>query len=153
MATTRAVDTYDAQLDQYRKLGVVNELSVREAFKTLLDERGRDLGWTLLVEKGHSRRARPDGTFVDDYKLPRGYWEAKDTRDDLETEIRAKIGRGYPLKNTIFEDTRRGVLYQDGRRVLDVDLTQRPALTGLLDAFFGYSESQVEEFHAAVGVF
>ncbi len=153
MATTRAVDTYYAQLDQYRKLGVVNELSVREAFKALLEERGRDLGWTLLVEKSHSRRARPDGTFVDDYKLPRGYWEAKDTRDDLQTEIQAKIARGYPLKNIIFEDTRRGVLYQDGRRVLDVDLTQRPALTGLLDTFFGYSESQVEEFHAAVGVF
>lgn len=153
MATTRAVDSYYAQLEQYRKLGVVNELSVREAFKSLLEERGRDLGWTLVVEKSHSRRARPDGTFVDDYKLPRGYWEAKDTRDDLETEIRAKIARGYPLKNTVFEDTRRGVLYQDGRRALDVDLTQRAALAGLLDAFFGYSESQVEEFHAAVGVF
>jgi hypothetical protein len=45
--------------------------------------------------------------------LPRGYWEAKDLHDDLETEIRRKIARGYPLTNTIFEDTQRGVLCQD----------------------------------------
>ena len=29
--------------------------------------------------------------------LPRGYWEAKDTQDDLETEIRKKKAKGYPL--------------------------------------------------------
>ena len=33
---------------------------------------------------------RPDGTLLDDFRIPRGYWEAKDTKDDLEAEIRAK---------------------------------------------------------------
>ncbi|MFN8498222.1 MAG: type ISP restriction/modification enzyme [Anaerolineae bacterium] len=148
-----AIHAYYAQLDNYRVLGVENELGLREAFKTLLEEGGRAQGWTLIVEKSHSRRARPDGTFVDEFKLPRGWWEAKDTKDDLDTEIRLKAGRGYPLKNTIFEDTQRGVLFQDGRRVLDADLTAPAELQGLLDRFFGYTESHIEEFHQAVDAF
>jgi hypothetical protein len=52
---------------------------------------------------------------MDSFKIPRGYWEAKDTNDDLDTEIKAKIARGYPLTNIIFEDTRWAVLYQNGR--------------------------------------
>ncbi|MFN8476160.1 MAG: type ISP restriction/modification enzyme [Anaerolineae bacterium] len=148
-----AINAYYAQLDNYRVLGVDNELGLRSAFQTLLEEGGRAQGWTLIVEKSHSRRARPDGTFVDEFKLPRGWWEAKDTKDDLDTEIRLKIGRGYPLKNTIFEDTRRGVLYQDGKRVLDADLRAPAELQHLLDTFFGYTESHVEEFHQAVDAF
>ena len=29
---------------------------------------------------------RPDGTLCDEYNLHRGYWEAKDTDDRLDTE-------------------------------------------------------------------
>ena len=56
---------------------------------------------------------RPDGTVRDSNSLPRGYWEAKDTNDDLDTEIKRKIAHGYKLSNTIFEDTETGVLYQN----------------------------------------
>ncbi len=149
----RAIDAYYAQLNRYRQLGETNELTVREAFKRLLEDSARPVGWTLAVEKTLSRRARPDGTFLDDFKLPRGYWEAKDSRDDLEAEVRVKIGRGYPLKNTIFEDTRRGILYQDGKRVEVYDLGAPSQLGALLDRFFTYRESHVEEFHQAVDAF
>jgi hypothetical protein len=44
------------------------------------------------------------------HHLRRGYWEAKDTDDKLDSEIKKKIGKGYPLTNTIFEDTRQAVL-------------------------------------------
>jgi hypothetical protein len=46
----------------------------------------------------------PDGTLRDEFYLRHGCWEAKDTHDDLNAEIRAKIKKGYPLSNTIFED-------------------------------------------------
>jgi hypothetical protein len=52
----------------------------------------------------------PDGTLQDGNFLLRGYWEAKDTSDDLDTEIVKKRRKGYPLSNTIFEDTRTEVL-------------------------------------------
>ena len=66
----------------------------------------------------------PDGTLQDVFKLARGYWEAKDTDDDLDAEIQKKIGKKYPLTNTIFEDTRTAVLYQNGVQCRRYDLRE-----------------------------
>ena len=66
----------------------------------------------MIPKKGMKvggKHIAPDGTFQDEnLLLPRGYWEAKDTDDELDAEIGKKIGKGYPLTNTIFEDTRAG---------------------------------------------
>ncbi len=106
----------------------------------------------------HSRAAvangkRPDGTLRDSFNLPRGYWEAKDHDDDLDTEIRKKITIGYPTTNTIFEDSRRAVLFQGNKRVLDADLTRPKELTEVLDRFIHYAEPDIENFEQAVEEF
>ena len=101
---------------------------------------------------GH-RVIRPDGTLFDHNGLPRGYWEAKDTHDKLEAEIARKIERGYPLSNTIFEDTRRAILYQDRREVLRVDLLEPGELTDLLHRFYAYEEPDIAGFEQAVAEF
>jgi hypothetical protein len=95
---------------------VEHELALRHAFQNLLADSARLHGWTLIAElsaKAGGHTVRPDGTLRDANSIPRGYWEAKDSRDDLAREIQRKIGRGYPLTNTIFEDTRRAVLFQN----------------------------------------
>ncbi len=56
--------------------------------------------------------------------MHRGHWEAKDTDDDLEAEIKKKIAAGYPLGNIIFEDTRVGHLFQNGRQAMRADPKQ-----------------------------
>ena len=96
---------------------------------------------------------RPDGTFRDEYFLNRGYWEAKDTNDNLETEIQKKIAKGYPLTNIIFEDTQRAYLYQNGQVAMQADLTERAQLTTLLITFFSYTEPAHEDFSSAVDDF
>lgn len=145
-----ALDSYYAALANYGSLGVTHEQGVRSAFRSLLDTFAKPAGWTLVEEHAlPGSRKRPDGTLLDDFRIPRGYWEAKDTRDDLEAEIRIKIKLGYDLRNTIFEDTRRAVLYQNKQRVLDVDLTQRDALAGLLTRYFSHTPAEIEEFHRA----
>ena len=57
-----------------------------------------------------------------------GFWEAKDTSDDLDAEIQKKIAKGYPLSNTIFEDTQQAVLFQGGveRYRFDLESSCRP---------------------------
>jgi hypothetical protein len=45
-------------------------------------------------------------------RVPFGYWEAKDEKDDLDAEIELKKRRGYPQDNIIFEDSNRAVLVQ-----------------------------------------
>lgn len=149
----KALDIYYAALATYREKDVTHEQATRLAFSTLLDTLSKTVGWTLVLEQSLSNRKRPDGTLYDDVKFPRGYWEAKDTQDDLDAEIRAKIQRGYPLTNIIFEDTRRAVLYQNNRLVFEADLTQRSQLVNLLNQFFNYTGQKIEEFHAAVAEF
>ena len=45
---------------------------------------------------------------------------------------------GYRVTNTIFEDTRRAVLYQNNKPILEADLTQPKELTGVLDLFLSF---------------
>ena len=146
------IKEYYAALEAYEKQGVTHEGALRSAFQNLLAETGRRTGWTLIPELA-SGSIRPDGTFRDEYFLNRGYWEAKDTNDNLETEIQKKIAKGYPLTNIIFEDTQRATLYQNGQVAMQADLTQRAQLTNLLIAFFSYTEPAHEDFSSAVDDF
>ena len=131
---------------------MTHEGALRSAFQNLLAETGRRTGWTLIPELA-SGSIRPDGTFRDEYFLNRGYWEAKDTNDNLETEIQKKTAKGYPLTNIIFEDTQRAYLYQNGQVAMQADLTQRAQLTTLLITFFSYTEPAHEDFSSAVDDF
>ena len=148
------LDNYYATLSNYAGLGVTHEQGIRTAFRSLLETFGKPVGWTLVEEHTlPGSRKRPDGTLLDNFRIPRGYWEAKDTKDDLDAEIRSKIKLGYDLRNTIFEDTRRAVLYQNKQRVLEADLTQRDALAGLLTRYFNHTPAEIEEFHKAEATF
>ena len=116
--THKAVKNYYAALATYADQSVGHEGALRSAFQNLLSETGRKVHWTLIPElslDANGHQIRPDGTFRDEFTIERGYWEAKDTGDDLEAEIKKKIKRGYRLSNTIFEDTREARLYQDGK--------------------------------------
>ena len=130
----RAIKAYYDCLAGYTDQRVTHEGALRSAFQTLLADTARAHGWTLIPELGArasdptrdregaaAQRAthtlRPDGTLRDANSLPRGYWEAKDTADDLDAEIVKKTALGYSLVNTIFEDTRTAVLFQGKREV------------------------------------
>ena len=135
----KALDHYYKELAAFGDKRVTHETAVRTSFQDLLKVFAQSANWLLIPEQTLANGKRPDGTFRDSFNLPRGYWEAKDTKDDLSNEIRKKIGIGYPITNTIFEDTRRAVLYQNNKPVLDADLTKQNDLTELLDRFFHYA--------------
>jgi predicted helicase len=112
--------------------------------------------WTLITEqtlKIGGKHIRPDGVMRDEFNLPRGYWEAKDTDDDLDAEIRKKSAKGYPLTNIIFEDTREAALYQDGQERFRADLTTPQQVADLLNQFYTYAEPDIESFEQAVDEF
>lgn len=153
----RPLVAYYDTLRTLDRQGAQTEGATRIAFQNLLSEWGRAQGYTVVAEQTiqlpAKRKIRVDGEVRDQFKIRFGIWEAKDTADDLDAEIRKKIAAGYPLKNTIFENTARAVLYQNDVRALDLDITQQPNLKHLLDEFYGYSEPLIEEFHRAVTTF
>ena len=149
----KAIDSYYAALADLRSKGGVNELHLRPAFHNLLVWACKKPGWTLVPEQALPGGRVPDGTLRDQFLLPRGYWEAKDTADDLDVEMAKKIEVGYPLTNIIFEDTHRAVLYQDGQRKLEADLTQAQQVADLLHEFTTHAEPDIEKFEQAVAEF
>ncbi|MGI9058729.1 MAG: N-6 DNA methylase, partial [Ktedonobacteraceae bacterium] len=148
----KAIDHYYKELASYQAQNVTHETAVRSAFQNLLAAFAQTVNWTLIPEQTLANGKRPDGTLRDAF-FPRGYWEAKDTKDDLKLEIRKKIATGYPITNAIFEDTRRAILYQNGKVALEIDLTQKDQIIDLLRLFFSYTEPDIATFEAAVAEF
>src|SRR5579863_1456910 len=103
----RVIAAYLEKLADYDERAVAHETGRRFAFQTLLEDTARLHHWDVTAEDPFTTRSgktiRPDATLARN-AIPRGYWEAKDLDDDLETEIRKKIAAGYPTDNIIFED-------------------------------------------------
>jgi hypothetical protein len=124
--THAAVRAYYDALAALAAHGAGHEGATETAFSRLLADTAPAVGRTLIPKqalKAGGRTIFPDGTLRDLYNLRRGFWEAKDT-DDLNAEIQKKIARKYPLTNTIFEDTRRAVLFQNRAEARRFDLTE-----------------------------
>jgi hypothetical protein len=104
------IQQYLNQLQDLRKVsGTHREMVVREAFKDLLKgwARSHDLIFVPEYEIASPAKDRRyvDGALVHALRVPFGYWEAKDEKDDLDAEIEIKKRRGYPQDNIIFEDS------------------------------------------------
>src|SRR5439155_20717098 len=124
-------------LRDYQQQRVLYEGAVSTAFENLLIQLSKQHGWVFIPKLSVTgKRIVPDGTIRDGNGLPRGFWEAKDTDDNLDREIEVKKAKGYPLTNIIFEDTQTAVLYQGNAEVLRVTLHDRNELVRLLVQFF-----------------
>ena len=89
----------------------------------------------LIPELKNSPSNKPDGTVKDSLRMARGYWEAKDSHDDLDAEIKVKFNRGYPRDNIIFEDSQTAVLVQNGNEAMRVDMSRDGELHRLIRIF------------------
>ena len=153
------IERYHADLRRFVEFGGSdNELSIRRAFAVCLDAYCREhreklaLVDELGVDAGSrvtGTGIRPDGTVKDSLRMTRGYWEAKDTHDDLDAEIQAKFNRGYPRDNIIFEDSQTAVLFQNGAAAMRVDMSNPDGLHRLVRRFLDYELPEIEEFRQA----
>ena len=159
----KRVAAYHESLAEFEKLGVKHESAVRSVFQALLEDctklvnKGREDKWKLVPEFSLKTKTgakiTPDAVLLDSFRLVHGVWEAKDTTDDLDQEIRAKFKLGYPRTNTLFQAPQRAVLVQDGERVLDVDLAKPNALVEILKLFFEYQPPEFDEWEKAIAQF
>ncbi len=148
----KAIDRYYKELDEYKGRADY-ELAVRTAFLNLLAETAHQVKWMLIPEQTIEGGIRPDGVLRDSFDLKRGFWEAKGPQSDLDKEIARKIATGYPLINTIFENTKRAVLFQNKKRAYEYDLQNPKAVSDLLTQFFTYTEPDIATFEEAVQEF
>ncbi len=152
------INQYLGELDRLKKVGGTHRESVvREAFKDLLKGWGRQHDLTFIPEykldsaTKHTRFV--DGALLHELRVPFGYWEAKDAKDDLDEEIAFKFKRGYPQDNIIFEDSTKAVLIQHRDEVMRCDVTDVKALEKLLKLFFSFERAEIADFRKAVAQF
>ncbi|MBK1693288.1 hypothetical protein CKO09_00835 [Chromatium weissei] len=148
------IQNYWRKLNNLREIaGANNEGALRSAFQNLLRDLGEQQQLILFAEypfkAPNGANLRADGVLLDRLRLVHGWWEAKDEKDDLEKEIAAKLAKGYPNDNIIFEDTRTAVLLQQGAEVMRCPITDGKKLAQLLNCFFNYELPAVQDFRIA----
>ncbi len=151
-----AIKAYYKELQQLSLLDAHKEGAVSPAFANLLRACGKQFHWTLYEQyplKQGEKHIYPDGALVDAFNLPYGYWEAKDSHDDLEKEIKKKFEKGYPRNNILFQAPEWAILWQDGAKKMESDLSQSEQLVEILKAFFEYQPPAYEEWRQAVDAF
>jgi predicted helicase len=155
--THKAVTAYYDSLAKFAKLGIKHETAVRSAFQELLEHCARQFDWKLVPEYALKRKgqadASADGALLDNYGLNHGLWEAKDSADDLGKEIKYKFSIGYPKQNILFWQPDRAVLYQNGERFWEADLTKPNDLVKILTLFLEFAPPAIAEWEKAVEEF
>lgn len=152
------INKYLTDLANLKKVSGTNRESVvREAFKDLLKSWGRSQELVFVpeheIESKAKQRRYVDGALLHTLRVPFGYWEAKDSDDDLDMEIAAKFKAGYPKSNIVFEDSTQAVLIQHGQEVMRCGVEDVVQLEKLLRLFFGYERPEIEAFRKAVAQF
>ena len=152
------IQQYLNQLAMLKKVsGTTRESVVREAFKDLLKGMGRSHDLSFVpeyeIESKTKERRYVDGALLHELRVPFGYWEAKDEKDDLDAEIELKFKRGYPQDNIIFEDSQTAVLIQNRGEVMRCAVDDVVHLKKLLSLFFRHERREIAEFRKAVEQF
>jgi predicted helicase len=152
------LNNYYNKLDETIRFGGSrNETTVEHAFIQLVDSyaerRNLRLVPKIAIKSAKGTTIIPDGALKNALRLDFGYWESKDIKDDIDKEIQSKIGKGYPLTNTLFEDSRTAVLFQENTEVMRVSMKDAELLERILHTFVNFEPPQVREFNKALRKF
>ena len=150
------IEEYRAKLQELIEFGGSdNEENIRPAFQNCLDAYCHDHQERLVLipELKNSPSNKPDGIVKDSLRMARGYWEAKDSHDDLDAEIKVKFNRGYPRDNIIFEDLQTAVPVRNGNEAMRVDMSRDGELHRLIRIFLDYELPEIQEFRHAQSQF
>ena len=148
------IQSYRSELEELIEFGGSDsELNIRAAFQNCLAAYCRDEKLVLVLELRAANNIVPDGTVKDALRMARGYWEAKDSHDDLDAEIERKFNVGYPRDNIIFEDSQTAVLIQNREEAMRVDMSRPGELHRLITRFLDYELPSIEEFRQAQAQF
>jgi predicted helicase len=137
--------------------GSRNEGAISSAFQNLLNEYCKTKNLLLIpqldIKTKDGKTITPDGTVKDSLRLDWGYWESKDTKDDLDTEIQKKFDKGYPQSNILFEDSKTFVLFQSGLETKRTTISDADELNELISQFVSYERPEVHDFREAIKQF
>ena len=153
----KAIRDYYTTLQQYAQQDITHEGAVSSPFDTLLHACTKQISGTFIpqypMRTATGKHIVIDGGILDEFRLPLGYWEAKDMDDDLAKAIQEKRDAGYPFDNILFQTPERAILYQNDVEVLDLDITEPANLIAVLQYLFSYAPPELDNWQTAVSDF
>lgn len=152
------IHQYYVQRDTLKRVGVTNEMAIKQPFDMLLLQLAMAKHYVytteVTIKNENGKNIRPDGILMNDLRIHKGYVESKDTNDTLDEEINKKLYKdGYPKTNIIFQDSIEAVLFQNGVEVSRIVMNDDAKLEKILLQFINYKPEYVERFDEALAKF
>ena len=155
-ATDKAIQDYYREINELKQMHLQHEGAVAPAFSRLLHYCAKQLHLTLSEQHAvtvSGRNLRFDAAFIDEFRLLHGVWEAKDSNDKLEEEVKKKFKAGYPKDNIMFQSPRQVIIWQNGQEVFNQAIDEPENLVRALKLFFEYQPPNIEEWEQAITEF
>lgn len=149
---------YYNQLQDLKRVGVSNEMAIKQPFDTLMVQMAGAKHYVyateVTIKNEAGKNIRPDGVLMNDLRIHKGYVESKDTYDAIDSEIQKKLYTdGYPTTNIIFQDSITAVLLQNGQEHMRVAMQDIDALSLIIKTFIDFKPAYVEHFEEALDKF
>lgn len=150
-----AIEKYYNEIKEAELNGMNNEQNIREYFYELLKNYTNSQNLKIeretkefVFENGQKKNIFLDGRIKKE-NMVIGWIENKDAKDDLNKEIKNKKEKQYPLLNTIFENSKELVLFQDGKEVIRVNMHKSEELDKVLIKFVSFRPEEYKKFQDA----
>lgn len=152
------INQYYNQRDNLKRVGVTNEMAIKQPFDNLLlnlaSAKHYVYATEVTIKNENGKNVRPDGILMNELRIHKGYVESKDTNDTLDEEINKKLYKdGYPKTNIIFQDSIFAVLFQNGVEISRVEMADADKLEKILNQFINYKPEYIEKFDEALHKF
>jgi predicted helicase len=152
------INQYYNQRDNLKRVGVTNEMAIKQPFDNLLlnlaSAKHYVYATEVTIKNENGKNVRPDGILMNELRIHKGYVESKDTNDTLDEEINKKLYKdGYPKANIIFQDSIYAVLFQNGVEISRVEMADADKLEKILNQFINYKPEYIEKFDEALHKF
>lgn len=152
------INQYYNQRDNLKRVGVTNEMAIKQPFDNLLlnlaSAKHYVYATEVTIKNENGKNVRPDGILMNELRIHKGYVDSKDTNDTLDEEINKKLYKdGYPKTNIIFQDSIFAVLIQNNVEVSRIEMADADKLEKILSQFINYKPEYIEKFDEALQKF
>jgi len=158
LMSKQLINQYYNQRDNLKRVGVTNEMAIKQPFDNLLlnlaSAKHYVYATEVTIKNENGKNVRPDGILMNELRIHKGYVESKDTNDTLDEEINKKLYKdGYPKSNIIFQDSIYAVLFQNGVEISRIEMNDADKLEKILNQFINYKPDYIEKFDEALNKF
>lgn len=152
------INQYYNQIHELQRVGVKNEMAIKQPFDTLLRQivtpKHYVYATEVTIKNENGKNIRPDGILMNKLRIHKGYVESKDTDDTINEEIDKKLYKdGYPKTNILFQNSIEAVLIQNGEEVQHIQMKDAESLESILKTFIDYKPKYIQKFDQALEKF